>query len=110
MFGPQPENTKAEDRNHQKARSLMDLVVGALCRLGASVSLHMGLFTCLSLCGLVWASSQHTMWWPGPKGEHPVKEGTRQKNNLESHAVILPLHLVHQDNYKVLAQVQGERT
>lgn len=50
------------------------------------------------------------MWWPGPKGEHPVKEGTRQKNNLESHAVILPLHLVHQDNYKVLAQVQGERT
>lgn len=44
MFGLRPGNTKAGNRNHLKARSLMCLVVGAHYRLEASVSLHMSLF------------------------------------------------------------------
>lgn len=107
MFGPQPENTEAEDRNRLKARALMDLLADARYRWGSSFS-PCGPLHVVTPCGLVGASSQHTAWWRGPKDEHPVKERTRQKlNNLGSHAVMLLPHSVHQGNYKVLLKFKG---
>lgn len=86
---PSARECKGWDRNHLKAHPLVSLVVDARYQLGASVSLRMSLSIWWASLGFLRA------WWLGSKGEHPVKERTRKKlNNLESHAVVLPLHSV----------------